>query len=88
MKPERSNVIRENIKTDIAAAGKVRLQRKTDCSTYYTPQQVADRWGWHVESVRRAIRQGRIGAVIISRRLLIPVEAVARIEAGGRINLH
>ena len=59
--------------------------RKTDCTAHFTPGQVAGRWGWHVESVRRAIRQRRITAIIISRRLLVPVAEVERIEAEGRI---
>ena len=59
--------------------------RKTDCTAHYTPGQVAGRWGWHVESVRRAIRQRRITAIVISRRLLIPVAEIERIEAEGRI---
>ena len=60
--------------------------RKTDCSKYFTPRQVAERWGWHVESVRRAIRQRRIPAVVISRRLLVPVADIERIEAEGRLS--
>lgn len=57
--------------------------RKTDGTKYLTPRQVADRWAWHVESVRRAIRQRRIEAVVISRRLLVPLAEVERIEAEG-----
>ena len=63
----------------------VRLPRKTDGTKFFTPRQVADRWGWHVESVRRAIRQRRIEFVVISRRLLIPIAEVERIEAEGRL---
>ena len=59
--------------------------RKTDGSKYLTPRQVADRWAWHVESVRRAIRQRRIESVVISRRLLVPIAEIERIEAEGRI---
>ena len=67
---------------DVAA---LRKFRATDGTAHYTPGQVAGRWGWHVESVRRAIRQRRITAIIISRRLLVPVAEVERIEAEGRI---
>jgi len=59
--------------------------RTTDGSKYFTPRQVAERWAWHPESVRRAIRQRRIEAVVISRRLLVPVVEVTRIEAEGCI---
>jgi len=59
--------------------------RATDGSAHFTPAQLARRWGWHVESVRRAIRQGRIEAVVISRRLLVPVAEICRIETEGRI---
>jgi len=62
-----------------------RKARKTDGTKYMTPCQVADRWAWHVESVRRAIRQRRIEFVVISRRLLVPLTEVERIELGGRV---
>jgi hypothetical protein len=57
----------------------------TDGSDFFTPQQVARRWGWHVESIRRAIRQKRIESIIIFRRRLVPIGEVERIEAEGRI---
>jgi len=57
----------------------------TDRIKFLTPRQVADRWGWHVESVRRAIRQRRIESVIIYRRRLVPIAEIERIEAEGRI---
>jgi hypothetical protein len=63
---------------------KERKIRQTDNSKYFTPQQVAARWAWHVESVRRAIRQGRIPASVIYRRILIPISEIERIEAKGR----
>lgn len=62
-----------------------RVPHGTDRSKFLTPQQLADRWGWHVESVRRAIRQGRIPAHVIWRRLLISITEVERIEAAGKI---
>lgn len=66
-------------------AARLRTVRKTDGTAHFTPRQVADRWAWHPESVRRAIRQGRLESVVISRRRLIPVAEVERIEAEGRI---
>lgn len=62
-----------------------RNARATDGTAHFTPRQVADRWGWHVESVRRAIRQRRIESIVISRRLLVPVAEIERIETEGRI---
>lgn len=59
--------------------------RKTDGSKFLTPQQVAERWGWHVESVRRAIRQRRIASVILSRRRLVPLLEIERTEAEGLV---
>ena len=70
------------------APGKVakkRKARRTDGTAHNTPWQLAERWGWHPESVRRAIRQGRIAAVVISRRLLVPTGEIERIEHEGRI---
>jgi hypothetical protein len=58
---------------------------KTHGSKFFTPRQVADRWGWHVESVRRALRQRRIESAIIYRRRLVPIAEIERIEAEGRI---
>ena len=57
---------------------------RTDGTKFFTPYQLADRWGWHVESVRRAIRQRRIESVIIYRRLVLIAE-IERIDAEGRI---
>jgi hypothetical protein len=57
----------------------------TDGTAHFTPAQLAGRWGWHVESVRRAIRQRRFESIVISRRRLIPIAEVERIEAEGRL---
>ncbi len=61
-------------------------RRMTDGTAYFTPVQLGGRWAWHEESVRRAIRQGRIAAVVISGRLLVPVAEAERIEAEGRLS--
>ena len=58
---------------------------KTDGINFFCPSQLAARWGWNPESIRRAIRQGRIGSVIISRRRLVPVSEAERIEAEGLV---
>lgn len=57
-----------------------------DPRPHYTPQIAADRWHWHPESVRRAIRSGRIASIIIGRRRLIPAVEIERIEREGFIN--
>jgi len=49
----------------------------------YQPCDFARIISWHPESVRRAIREGRIKAVRISRGLRIPAEEVARICKNG-----
>ena len=77
--------MKTNILHQADDAATTRKFRATDCTAHFTPGQVAGRWGWHVESVRRAIRQRRITAIIISRRLLVPVAEIERIEAEGRI---
>ena len=59
--------------------------RKTDGTRFLTPQQIADRWAWHVESIRRAIRQRRLASVVISRRRLVPLAEVERTEVEGLI---
>jgi hypothetical protein len=66
-------------------AAVTKAPRKTDGSKFLTPQQIADRWAWHVESVRRAIRERRVESVIISRRRLVPLAEIERIEANGLI---
>ena len=52
---------------------------------YFTPAQIAARWSWHVESVRRAIRQRRLGSVIVGRRRLVPGEELEAFERQGFI---
>ncbi|HWC59565.1 MAG TPA: hypothetical protein VHC44_07705 [Verrucomicrobiae bacterium] len=58
---------------------------KTDGKTFLCPSQIASRWGWHEESVRRAIREGRIRSIIIWRRRLVEVSEIERIENEGRV---
>ena len=50
---------------------------------FFSPSEIAARWRWNVESVRRAIRQGRIASTIIGRRRLIPAEEIDLIEREG-----
>jgi len=50
-----------------------------------TPAQLASRWHWHPESVRRALRERRLASFIIGRRRLIPASEIERIEREGFI---
>lgn len=74
--------------SELAVSGtgaKRKRARSTDGTRYLTPQQIADRWAWHVESVRRAIRQRRLESVVIFGRRLVPVTEIERVETEGRI---
>ncbi len=53
---------------------------------FFTCAQVAQRWMWHVESVRRKLRRREIGSVVIGKRRLIPVAEIERIEGEGTIS--
>jgi hypothetical protein len=74
---------------------KVKIQKRTgensgaitttDNRPPSTPAQLASRWHWHPESVRRALRERRIASIIVSRRRLIPASEIERIENSGYI---
>jgi len=66
-------------------SARTKISRKTDGSKFLTPHQIADRWGWHPESIRRAIRERRIESAIISRRRLVPLTEIERIETEGHM---
>ncbi len=51
---------------------------------HLTPKELAARWRWHPESIRRFCRQGRVATVTIGRRKLIPIAAVEALELAGR----
>jgi hypothetical protein len=53
---------------------------------FLTPAELARRWRWHPESVRRWTRLGKLPVVKVSRRTLIPLSAIEALEADGRIN--
>jgi len=53
---------------------------------FLTPRQIAQRWCWHTESVRRMIRRREILSIVIGRRRLVPVVEIERIEADGTVN--
>ncbi len=53
---------------------------------YLRPAQLSQRWGFHAESIRRMIRQGRLPAVRIGKRLLISQTEVDAFEANHRLS--
>ena len=55
------------------------------CGDYFTPAELAERWKWHVESVRRKLRRRDIASVVIGRRRLIPAAEVDRVEVEGTV---
>jgi excisionase family DNA binding protein len=71
---------------DMAASSAARHKksRATDGTAYFTPAQTASRWGFNCESVRRLVRNGGIEAVILGRRILIPIAEIERLENEGR----
>ena len=50
-----------------------------------TPAQIAERWSWHPESVRRKIRAGSIPSLVIGRRRLVRLTDVERIEKDAEV---
>ena len=54
-------------------------------ATFTTPAQLHKRWGFHCESIRRLIRQGRLPAMRIGRRLLIAEADVLAFENSHRV---
>jgi hypothetical protein len=54
-----------------------------DFRPHFTPKTAADRWHWHEESVRRALRERRLDSIIIGRRRLIPASEIDRAEREG-----
>ena len=55
---------------------------------FLSPRQLASRWSFHEESVRRMIRSRRILAVRIGRRLRVPSDQVAVFEAAHSLPTH
>lgn len=47
--------------------------------------RVAARWGVSRYTVRQTIRDGKLRAICLGRRLMIPVEEVERIERGKEV---
>lgn len=59
--------------------------KNTTLSNYLRPAQLRQRWGFHTESIRRMIRQGRLPAIRIGKRLLVANADVEAFEHNHRI---
>ena len=53
--------------------------------TYLSTNQLHERWGFHKESVRRMIREGRLSAVRFGKRLRVSLADIEAFEARGRV---
>lgn len=58
----------------------VRKRPTAKAKPHLTPSQLATRWGFHVESVRRIIRQQHWPVARIGRRIRIPLVFVEKYE--------
>ena len=56
--------------------------------TFLNPSQLHTRWGFHPESIRRMVRQGRLPAVRIGKRLLVSQTDVEAFEQDHRVQPH
>ena len=52
---------------------------------FLSPSQLHERWGFHPESLRRMIREGRLPAIRIGKRLRIPLAEIEAYETANRI---
>jgi excisionase family DNA binding protein len=57
----------------------------TSYSTYLRPSHIRQRWGFTTEAIRRMVRQGRLPAVRIGKRLLIDPADVEAFENKSRV---
>jgi hypothetical protein len=49
---------------------------------FYSIPQLAQRWAVSPYTVRRTIREGRVRAACLGRRLMVPIIEVERLERG------
>jgi Helix-turn-helix domain len=63
-----------------------KIKHDTKPETFLTPAELASRWRWHPESIRRWTRLGKLPVVKVSRRTLIPLSAIEAIERDGSID--
>ena len=63
------------------------MSNNTTNDSYISAQQLHLRWGVHIESVRRMIREGKLPAIRVGpRRLRISVADIEAYEASNRVN--
>jgi excisionase family DNA binding protein len=53
--------------------------------SHLSPMKLHQRWGFHPESIRRMIRQGRLPAMRIGKRLLIAEADILAFEAAQHV---
>ena len=56
-------------------------QNQTRAGDFLTPAELADRWRWHAESIRRLLRQGRLPSLRLGGKRIIPMADVLAYEA-------
>ena len=54
-------------------------------TSYVSPEELHNRWGLHTESIRRIVREGRLPAVRIGKRLRISLTEVEAFEARNQV---
>ncbi len=52
----------------------------SSCEAMFSPKHLHERWSFHEESIRRMIREKRLPALRIGRRLRVPLSAVLAFE--------
>jgi excisionase family DNA binding protein len=55
---------------------------------WFNPSQLHTRWGFHPESIRRMVRQGRLPACRIGKRLLVSRTDIEAFEQDHRVQPH
>jgi excisionase family DNA binding protein len=56
--------------------------------TTLSPRQLAARWCFHEESIRRMVREGRLPAIRLGKRLRVALDDILNIEAAHRVVPH
>ena len=54
---------------------------QTRAGEFLTPAELAARWRWHAESIRRLLRQGRLPSLRLGGKRLIPLTDILHFEA-------
>ena len=88
-KENRARALGSNVSKDLTGNGEHHRAAGASGSrltSYLSPRELHERWGMHPESIRRIIREGRIGALRIGKRLRVSLEHIEQFEAECRIN--